>query len=419
MQIDAGDHPQYVVRLDAGRREGPGGILGRSTLNECRADRLAQLPPYLFVEIDHKKKAARDAGRDVIDFGVGDPDRPTPAFIVDRMAEAIRDPANHPYAFGVGMLEFRRTVGEYFRRRFGVELDPNSEVVALLGSKEGIGHLPIGIVNPGDVVLCPEPGYPVYVSGTIFAGGEPYAMPLREENGWLPVFRDIPAEVCRRAKLMHLNYPNNPTAALAPLSFFEEAVEFAREHDIVIAQDAPYVELYFGDPPPSLLQVEGAKDVAIEFHSFSKTFNMTGWRLAYAVGNPNVLAALAKVKNNVDSGAFLALQHAGIEALKGIDRPEIRAQMDAYRQRRDLLVAGLREAGWPVTPPQATFYVWAKCPGGVDSMTVAKRILDEADVVVIPGAGLGSTGEGFVRFSLTVKEERIREALARIGRLSW
>ena len=301
----------------------------------------------------------------------------------------------------------------------GSPLDADKEVVALLGSKEGIGHLPIGVVNPGDVVLCPEPGYPVYISGTILAGGEPYSMPLREENGWLPALNEIPAEVCRRARLMHLNYPNNPTAATAPMSFFEEAVTFARKHDIILAQDAPYVELYFGDKPASILQVDGARDVAIEFHSFSKTFTMTGWRLAFAVGNPQVLAALAKVKSNLDSGVFMAVQQAGIAALRGIDRPEIRDQMETYRCRRDLLIGGLREAGWPVTSPEATFYVWAKCPNGADSMTVAARILDEADAVVVPGAGLGATGEGFVRFSLTVNEERTREALARIARITW
>ena len=383
------------------------------------AERLSQLPPYLFAEIDRKKRQAIEAGRDVIDFGVGDPDHPTPKFIVDRMAQAIRDPANHRYAFGIGSLELRQTVVEFFAHRYGVRLDAATEVVALLGSKEGIGHLPIGLINPGDTVLVPEPGYPVYVSGTIFAGGVCHAMPLREENRWLPVLEDIPGEVRRRARLMHLNYPNNPTGAVASLSFFKQVVAFAREQDILIAQDAPYAELYFGDPPPSILQVEGAKDVCIEFHSFSKTFSMTGWRLAFAVGNRDVLSALRRVKSNLDSGIFGAVQQAGVAALKGINRPEIRNQMEMYRRRRDILIAGLREAGWPVTAPEATFYVWAKIPPGPDSMTVASRILDEADCVVVPGAGLGRSGEGFVRFSLCVSEERTREAVERIGRLAW
>jgi len=389
-----------------------------------RANRLDELPPYLFVEIDRKKRAAIEAGRDVIDFGVGDPDQPTPSFIVDRMAKAIRTPANHRYALGVGGIEFRNAVADFFVRRFGVKLDPKTEVVALLGSKEGLGHLPTAVVNPGETVLIPDPGYPVYTGGTIFAGGKCHTMPLRESNGWLPMLSDIPAEVCRSAKLMFLNYPNNPTAACAPLSFFEEAVALARKHNFLIAQDAAYSEVYFDSahPPPSILQVEGAKDVAIEFHSLSKTFNMTGWRLGFAVGNAEALAALAKVKNNMDSGVFGAVQEAGIEALGGIRRPEIVSHIGpdgTYRRRRDVLVAGLRQAGWSVASPQATFYVWAKCPGGLDSMTIASRALDKADVVVIPGVGFGQCGEGYVRFALTVDEARTANAVERIARLKW
>lgn len=383
------------------------------------ADRLSLLPPYLFAEIDRRKREAIAAGRDVIDFGVGDPDLPTPDFIVDRMAEAIRDPANHRYAIGTGMAEYREAAARFLDRRFGVTLDPASEVLALLGSKEGIGHLPIALINPGDVVLVPQPGYPVYVSGTVFAGGSYHTMPLREHNGWLPDLDDIPREVRGRAKLMWLNYPNNPTGAVAPLSFFEKAVAFAREHGILIAQDAPYGELYFGDPPPSILQVDGAKDVAIEFHSLSKTFNMTGWRIAFAAGHREVLSALARVKSNLDSGVFQAVQCAGVAALDGFDRPEVRERLGIYRSRRDVLAAGLREAGWPVKVPEATFYLWAKCPAGTDSMTVATRALDEADVVVVPGAGFGEAGEGYVRFALTLSEERTCEAVERLARLQW
>lgn len=382
------------------------------------ADRLSQLPAYLFAEIDRKKREAIAAGRDVIDFGVGDPDKPTPSFIVDRMATAIRDPANHPYAQGPGMIEFRKAVARFMAKRFGVELNAVDEVLALLGSKEGIGHIAIALVNPGDTVLVPEPGYPVYASGTIFAGGKCHTMRLREENGWLPKLDEIPAEVRRRAKLMWINYPNNPTSAVASLAFFQEVVAFALEHDILIAHDTAYSELFFGDKPPSIMQVDGAKEVAVEFHSLSKTFNMTGWRMAFVVGHRDALAALSKVKNNLDSGVFQAVQHAGIAALDGFDRPAVRDQIALYRERRDILVGGLREAGWPVTPPQATFYLWAKCPVG-DSMVVAARVLDEADVVVIPGAGFGPTGEGFVRFSLTVPERRTREAVERISAIQW
>ena len=393
-------------------------------MTSWRANRLDELPPYLFVQIDRKKREAIAAGRDVIDFGVGDPDQPTPGFIVERMAKAIRTPANHRYALGVGGFEFRSAVAEFFVRRFGVKLDPKSEIIALLGSKEGLGHLPTAVVNPGETVLIPDPGYPVYTGGTIFAGGKCHIMSLRESNGWLPVLSDIPAEVYRGAKLMFLNYPNNPTSACAPLSFFEEAVALARKHEFLIAQDAAYSEVFFDShhPPPSILQVDGAKEVAIELHSLSKTFNMTGWRLGFAVGNAEALAALAKVKNNMDSGVFGAIQEAGIEALGGIRRPDIISHIGPdgnYRRRRDVLVAGLRQAGWSVAPPQATFYVWARCPGGLDSMTVASRVLEKADVVVIPGVGFGQCGEGYVRFALTVDEARTREAVSRILGMKW
>jgi len=384
-----------------------------------RADRLSQLPPYLFAEIDRRKREALAAGRDIIDFGVGDPDLPTPLFIMDRMGQAIRDPANHRYAEGRGMKAFREAVAGFFVRRFGVNLDPATEVIPLLGSKEGIGHLGTAIVNPGDVVLVPSPGYPVYVSGTVFAGGSVYTMPLTETHDWLPRLEEIPHEVCRRAKVMWLNYPNNPTGATATLLFLEQAVAFAQRHDIFIAQDAAYSEMSFADPPPSILQVDRAKDVAIEFHSLSKTFNMTGWRVGFAVGNRDALTALAQVKSNLDSGMFQALQQAAIAALAGVDRPEVRDLIDVYRRRRDVLVGGLREAEWPVTPPRATFYVWAKCPKGSDSMTVATRALEEANVVVIPGAGFGPSGEGFVRFALTVPESRTTEAVVRLQRIRW
>lgn len=384
-----------------------------------RADRLVHLPAYLFVEIDRKRKQAEVSGRDLIDLGVGDPDRPTPQFIVDRMAEAVRERLNHGYPVGVGMPEFREAAGDFLARRFGVRLDPAAEIIALIGSKEGLGHLPTAVVNPGDTVLVPDPAYPVFAAGTVLAGGIRYRMPLREADGWVPALDEIPGETLREAKLMFLNYPNNPTTACAPLSFYERAVKLAREYDIVIAQDAAYSEVYFEDRPASILQVKGAKDVCVEFHSLSKTFNMTGWRVGFAAGNAEALAALASVKDHLDSGVFGAIQHAAIEALNGIDRPDVRGQLNVYRRRRDVLAGGLREAGWPVRAPDATFYVWARCPAGYDSMAVVSRILDEADVVVIPGVGFGPCGEGFVRFALTVSEEKIREAVGRIGRMSW
>ncbi len=384
-----------------------------------RADRLGELPPYLFVEIDRKKALAKAAGRDVIDFGVGDPDMPTPAFIVDRMADAIREASCHRYSPAIGRRDLREAVCRYFVDRFGVDLDPDTEVLALIGSKEGIGNLPTAVINPGDVVLVPEPGYPVYTAGTVFAEGACHTMPLSESRGWLPALGEIPADVARRARLMYLNYPNNPTSACATKSFFEEAVAFAREHEILIAHDAAYVDVYFSDPPPSILEVDGAKDVCIEFHSLSKTFNMTGWRIAFAVGHAAALSALAKVKANLDSGPFGATQLAAIAALDGRTSPPVREQVEVYRRRRDILVGGLRKAGWSVRDPEATFYLWTSCPPGSDSMSTASRILDEADVVTIPGSGFGACGEGFIRFALTVDEERTAEAMQRLARLTW
>lgn len=383
------------------------------------ADRLGQLPPYLFVEIDRRKREAIAAGRDVIDFGVGDPDLPTHGFIIDAMAEAIRRPANHRYAAGAGSAEFRGAVAAYFERRFGVRVDPDSEVLALLGSKEGLAHLPTGVLNPGQIALIPDPCYPVYIAGTLFAGGKCHMMPLTADKGWLPDLAAIPSSVLSGARLLFLNYPNNPTGTCATLEFFESAVSLARKHGLLIVQDAAYAEMGFERPPPSILQVAEAKEVAIELHSLSKTFNMTGWRSAFAVGNEDAIAALAKVKNNVDSGIFNAVQEASIVALNGLGRPEIAEQKAIYRRRRDTLVGGLREAGWSVEAPQATFYVWVRCPKGMDSMTVASRILADADVVVIPGVGFGSCGEGYIRFALTVSESRTQEAVRRIAGISW
>lgn len=386
-----------------------------------RAARLDQLPPYLFIEIDRRKREAIAAGRDVISFGVGDPDRPTPGFIVDRMAQAVRDPANHPYPLGAGSVAFREAAAAFMAHRFGVSVNPSDEVLALIGSKEGLGHLPLAVINPGDVSLVPSPGYPVYESSTIFAGGTPVEMPLIPERGFLPDLDAIPADVAARARLLFVNYPNNPTGATAGLDFYERCVAFARRHDLIVCSDAAYTEMYFDDAvrPHSIFEIPGAKEVAVEMHSLSKTFNMTGWRVGFAVGHAGVLAALAKIKGNVDSGVFTAVQDAGIAALAGYGRGEIAAIRALYRERRDALVPHLREIGFAVESPRATFYVWARCPKGYDSMRCATKMLDEAAVVAIPGVGFGRCGEGYVRFALTVETPRIREATGRLAELSW
>ncbi len=383
------------------------------------SERLQALPPYLFVEIDRKRREAVAAGKDVINLGVGDPDRPTPKFIVEKMAAAIEDPQNHRYPFDVGVPEFRRQAAASLERKYGTTIDPDRELIGLIGSKEGLGHLPLAVVNPGDAVLVPQPGYPVYAAASTFAGGVPHALPLSEQSGWLPDLDAVPADVRDRASLMYLNYPNNPTGAVATKAFFERAVAFAREYNIVIAQDAAYADLFFAQPPLSILSIDGAKEVAIEFHSLSKTFNMTGWRIAYAAGNADVISALAQVKSNMDSGQFNAIQAAGVEALTHPDHVQVRAMTDVYRERRDALVTGLQAAGIRVSKPTATFYVWAPCPGGLDSMAFATRVLEEASVVLIPGVGFGEAGEGYFRAALTIDVDRINEAVERIKRINW
>lgn len=383
------------------------------------AQRVRSLPPYLFVEIDRRKRAAVAAGKDVINLGVGDPDQPTHAFIIERMRQAIDVPANHRYPFDAGSPAFRSTVAEFFRKRYGVALDADREILTLIGSKEGLGHLALAVVNPGDVVLVPDPGYPVYSSGTLFAGGTSYAMPLLESNGFLPDLDVIPSDVASRAVLMHLNYPNNPTGAVAPRGFFEQAVAFAREHDLIVSQDAAYNEMYFDKPVPSILEIPGAREHCIELHSLSKTFNMTGWRLGFAAGNADVLAALARIKSNMDSGQFTAIQEAGAAAYQGIDRPEIQQARALYRERARVMAEGLRSMGFRLKEPEATFYVWAGVPKGYDSMGVVAKLIDEAAVVCVPGSGFGRQGEGYVRFAMTVDVERIRQALGRMRELKW
>lgn len=382
-----------------------------------KAERLKQLPPYLFAEIDKKKKAAIAAGKDIINLGIGDPDLPTPDFIIEALCRAAHDARNHQYALDNGLPELRRAFAEWFERRFGVSLDPDKEVYPLIGSKEGIAHLPLAILNPGDVALVPDPGYPVYRASTVFAGAEPHLMPLCPERNFLPDLESIPCNILKRARLMFLNYPNNPTAAIAPAEFCREAVAFAQKHGLAIANDMAYSEIAFEDKPISLLALPGGKDVVIEFHSLSKTFNMTGWRIAFAAGNADLVAALGQLKTNLDSGIFQAIQYAGIAALR--DRSDFLERLvSTYRRRRDVLIGGLRDLGWQVQTPKATFYSWIPVPGGGKSTEFVGRLLDRANVVCTPGVGFGAHGEGFFRMTITTSEERLREAVRRIAALS-
>jgi LL-diaminopimelate aminotransferase len=388
------------------------------SLRVALADRLEKLPPYLFAEIDRQKKEARARGADLVDLGIGDPDLPTPAHVIDALARSARDPKNHRYPDYEGLLAFREAAAGWYRQRFGVALDPATEVLTLIGSKEGTAHIPLAFVNPGDVVLVPDPGYPVYAAGTWFAGGEPYRLPLRADREFLPDLDAVPADVLRRAKMLFLNYPNNPTAGVATREFFGRVVEFARRHGIIVCHDAMYSELRFdGYEPPSFLQVPGAREVGVEFHSCSKTYSMTGWRLGFVVGNREVLAGLGRVKTNVDSGVFQAVQEAGIAALTGPQDSVAQARA-IYQERRDVVVDGLRKLGLPVVPPRATFFVWAPVPDGSDSRKWASRLLQEAGVVVTPGVGFGTAGEGYYRIALTVDRTRIAEAMDRLGRLA-
>jgi LL-diaminopimelate aminotransferase len=383
------------------------------------ASRLKQLPPYLFAEIDRLKQEAVDQGLDIIDLGVGDPDLPTPPHIVKRMAESTADPRNHRYPTYEGLLVFRQAAAEWYRDRFGVVLNPATEVLTLIGSKEGIGHIPLAFIDGGDTVLIPDPGYPVYHAATVFAGGISHPLPLYPSNGFLPDLETIPTDVLRKAKMLFLNYPNNPTAAVAPEAFFVRAVDFARKHHLILCHDAAYSEIAFdGYRPPSVLAVEGAREVAIEYHSLSKTYNMTGWRIGFAVGSAEILAGLGRIKTNLDSGVFQAIQYAGIEALRG-PQDCVAEHCKIYQERRDALVEGLKALGWNVTKPQASFYVWIPVLPGYDSTELVRRLLQETGIVTTPGVGFGPHGEGFIRAALTVPVKRIREAVQRIGNISW
>lgn len=378
------------------------------------ANRLKKLPPYLFVEIDKAKRKALAEKRDVIDLGIGDPDIPTPKHILKSLHKASLNPKTHKYALDAGLPALKQEIAKWYKKRFNVKLDPDKEILPLIGSKEGIAHIPLGFINKGNYTLVPDPCYPPYKTGTIFAGGIPIIMPLLKENDFLPDLKDIKKSVLKRTNLMFLNYPNNPTSAVCTKSFFKEAIKFAEKNNIIICHDAAYTELCFdGYKPPSFLEVHGAKQIGIEFHSFSKTFNMTGWRLGFACGNSEIIKALAKVKSNIDSGVFTAIQHAGVEAMKSISKtlPGIIA---IYQKRRNVLIDSLNSAGWEIKKPKATFYVWAPVMKGYNSASLAKIILEKADVVVTPGNGFGPTGEGYIRMALTVDHSRLKEAAKRI-----
>ncbi|MQC18442.1 MAG: aminotransferase class I/II-fold pyridoxal phosphate-dependent enzyme [Chloroflexi bacterium] len=383
------------------------------------AQRVQQLPPYLFARISQLIAEKRAAGVDVISLGIGDPDLPTPPHILGALKAASDVPANHRYPESDGLPEFRQSIARWYLKRHGVVLDPDREVVPLIGSKEGIGHFPLCLIDPGDISLITDPGYPVYEIGTMFAGGETVKLPLSEEDGWLPRLDDVPADVARRAKILWLNYPNNPTGAVADPAFFERAVQWARDHDVVIAHDLAYADVaYDGYVPSSILEVDGARDVAIEFNSLSKAFNMTGWRVGMAVGNAELVNALTRVKTNLDSGIPQAVQQMAMAALDGpLDAVE--AHNRIYQRRRDRTVEVLRALGLRVEPPKASLYVWARLPAGESSSAdFAARLIDATGVVVTPGASYGAAGEGYIRISLTTPDERLDEALDRLGRFA-
>ena len=377
------------------------------------SEKLKGLPTYPFVRLERVKEQARLAGRDLVDLGIGDPDLATPGFIISALKKAVADPENHRYPTSAGMPAFREAASRFLERRYGVNLGPR-QIVTLIGSKEGIAHFPLAVLNPGDLALVPSPAYPVYKAGTIFAGGEPYLMPLKEELGFLPDLESVPCAVWDKAKIIFLNYPNNPTGAVCGPEFLERAVYYALKHKLWIAYDAAYAEVCFdGYKAPSIFQVKGAMDCAIEFHSLSKTFNMTGWRLGFAAGAKEAVEILAQVKSNIDSGAFQAIQCAGLAGLENGDKA-IEEMCTVYQARRDLFSKGLDQVGLKYQKPRATFYFWVKAPKGMSSEEFSGLLLDKAGIISSPGSGYGPEGEGYVRFALVVPEKRLRLAVKRL-----
>lgn len=379
--------------------------------------KLQSLPPYLFLEVDRAKRKAKAEGRDIIDLGIGDPDQPTPAHIIEKLYQAAREPSTHRYALDQGLPQLRQAISHWYKKRFNVELDPENEILPLIGSKEGIAHFPLAFLNQGDYSLVPDPGYPPYKGGTILAGGKPYSIPLLESDTFLPDLKKIPLNIRKKSRLIYINYPNNPTASTAEKDFYQGVVDFATKNKIIVISDLAYSEIaYDGYKPSSFLEIKGAKEVAIEFHSLSKTYNMTGWRIGWACGNAKLISALAKIKSNIDSGIFSAIQLAAVSALEGPQR-HITDMCQLYQERRDILISGLNSLGWQVSRPKATFYVWLRIPQKSNSLKFSLRLLEELDIVVTPGAGFGKYGEGYIRMALTISKEKIKEALERFKKI--
>jgi LL-diaminopimelate aminotransferase len=385
-------------------------------VNEMRlAKRIKNLRPYLFAEITEKIAEKRSKGKDLVSFAIGDPDIATPPHIVERLCQAARDPINHHYPETGGLPQLRQAIAEWYKKRFGVSLDAEKEVLPLIGAKEGVAHIALCFIDPGDIALVPDPAYPVYSKGTEFAGGEPYYMPLTEENNFLPALETIPSQVLKQAKLLWINYPNNPTGVVADLVFFSRVVEFANQHDLAVCHDGPYTEVtYDGYQPVSFMQAGGAKEIGVEFHSLSKSYNMTGWRIGMVVGNATMIDALKKVKSNLDSGVPQAIQYAAIEALTG-PQDCIQEHNAIYQRRRDLMIDTLNNIGLKARAPRAGLYVWAKVPQGYTSMDFASDLLEQVGVVVTPGIGYGKNGEGYVRLSLTVPDAALVKGLSRLS----
>lgn len=379
--------------------------------------RFESLPPYPLADVPAIKRDLLARGVDIIDLGAGDADLAPPPAALEAVRETVLDPRNSRYSFQMGLVPFREEIARWTERRFGVALDPIRELVPLVGSKEGIFHLPFAFLQPGDLTIVPDPGYQAYLGGTLLAGGEPHVVPLRPENQFLVPLEDIPSDVARRARILYLNYPNNPTAAEAPREYLADCVAFCREHDVILAYDNAYSEVAFdGYVPPSILEIPGGREVAIEFHSLSKTYNMTGWRVGWAAGNAELVGALSRVKTFSDTGIPLFLQHAGIAALRSHGE-WVPGNLEVFRRRRDAAVECLREAGFEVQRPRSTMYLWVPLPEGVASEDFARRLLVEQGVAVMPGKALGAGGEGFFRVALTTSEERIREAASRMARV--
>jgi LL-diaminopimelate aminotransferase len=379
------------------------------------ARRIAALKPYLFVEINKRIAEKKARGEDVISFAIGDPDMPTPPNVIKTLCEEAQDPVNHHYPESAGMPELHQAIAGWYKRRFDVTLDPATEVLPLIGSKEGIGHIAFCFIDPGDTALVPDPGYPVYSIGTQLAGGRPYYLSLKAENGFLPNLKSINEAVLRKTKILWLNYPNNPTGAVADLEFYNQAAEFGRKHNILVCHDGPYSEVaYDGYQPPSFMQAEGAKETGVEFHSLSKSYNMTGWRIGMVVGNADAITALRTLKSNLDSGIPQAIQYMAIEALSG-PQDSIAEHNAIYQRRRDLICEVLTKIGLEVTPPKASLYIWAKVPDGYNSVDFTADLLDQVGVAVTPGVGYGRSGEGFVRLSLTIPDVSLVKGLSRLA----